>query len=107
MKEYKRLANVLAEALRVEDEEPKSSNAYVMALNTLKEDSRRGGRYGSSPHGGRPVGGLQDPVGKIPSKLRKERLRREALAAHEASPSQEKALASVFAAQPHKKKKKK
>ena len=32
MKEYKRLANVLAEALRVEDEEPRSSNAYVRKL---------------------------------------------------------------------------
>ena len=98
MEEYKRLANVLAEALRVEDEEPKSSNAYVMALNTLKEDSRRGGRYGSSPHGGRPVGGLQDPAGQIPSTLRKERLKQDA---------RDKALESVFAAQPHRKKKKK
>mgnify|MGYP005818939185 CR=1 FL=1 len=38
MKEYKRLANVLAEALRVEDKKPRSSNAYVMAL--LGEDKR-------------------------------------------------------------------
>ena len=54
--EYHRLGYVLAEALRVEDEEPKSSNAYVRALNTIKEDSRIGGRYGSGP-GSRPVGG--------------------------------------------------
>jgi hypothetical protein len=30
--EYHRLGSVLAEALRVEDEEPRSSNAYVRAL---------------------------------------------------------------------------
>ena len=52
MKEYKRLADVLAEALRVKDEEPKSSNAYVMALNTLKESRRYTDKPGGVPEGG-------------------------------------------------------
>tara|TARA_R110000824_G_scaffold3643_5_gene17237 strand:- start:235 stop:504 length:270 start_codon:yes stop_codon:yes gene_type:complete len=61
MKEYKRLANVLAEALRVNDEEPKSSNAYVRAL---KESDRY--------H--RPVGGWQPGAPKLSLKKKKEKL---------------------------------
>ena len=68
--EYHRLGYVLAEALRVEDEEPKSSNAYVMALNTIKEDSRVGGRYGSGV-GSRRVEGWTPPT-PLPKKKPEE-----------------------------------
>ena len=68
--EYHRLGYVLGEALRVKDEEPKSSNAYVRALNTIKEDSRIGGRYGSGP-GSRPVGGWTPPT-PLPKKKPEE-----------------------------------
>jgi len=45
MKEYKRLANVLAEALKVKDEEPRRSNAYVRALLGEDKRERRGEPY--------------------------------------------------------------
>jgi len=43
----------------------------------LKEDSRRGGRYGSSPHGGRPVGGWTPPT-PLPKKKKKKAPKPEA-----------------------------
>lgn len=74
MKEYKRLANVLAEALRVEDEEPRSSNAYVRAL---KESDRY--------H--RPVGGWQPGAAKLSLKKKKKMTTKEKVLAQVAAGS--------------------
>jgi len=100
--EYHRLGYVLAEALRVEDEEPKSSNAYVRKL----AESRYGREQNKFRHNPTTAQSRDASVKATENRKKKydERQRREELAGHEASPSQEKALKSVFAAQPHKKK---